>query len=135
MEDRLLLEETLVAALEVVEGLSGRVCPIVDIQKSTGPLAVFEQQDESEDNAIDGLTGLCTAVYFVHAMHGTYTKMRLLAEQIKDAIQNLRRHADVSLCIEDVTISMASPDIYEDRVRLYRRTYKVTIHFQIKEEK
>lgn len=135
MEDRLLLEETLVAALEAVEGLSDRVCPILDIQKSTGPLAVFEQQDESEENAIDGLTGLCTAVYLVHAMHGTYTKMRLLSERIKHAIQTMRRYADVSLCIEDVTINMASPDIYEDRVRLFRRTYKITIHYQIKEEK
>lgn len=134
MEDRLLLEETLVAALEAVEGLSDRVCPIVDIQKSTGPLAVFEQQDESEDHAIDGLTGLCTAVYLVRAMHGTYTKMRLLSERIKNAIQNMRRYADVSLCIEEVAITMASPDIYEDRVRLFRRTYKVTIHYQIKEE-
>lgn len=134
MEDRLLLEETLVAALEAVEGLSDRVCPIMDIQKSTGPLAIFEQQDESEENAIDGLTGLCTAVYMVHAMHGTYTKMRLLSEQIKNAMQNMRRHMDASLCIEDVTISLASPDIYEDRVRLFRRTYKVTIHYQLKEE-
>lgn len=134
MEDRLLLEETLVAALEAVEGLSGRVCPILDIQKSTGPLAVFEQQDESEDDAIDGLTGLCTAVYKVHVMHGTYTKMRLLAEQTKKTIQALRQCMEGSLCIEDVTISMASPDIYEDRVRLFRRTYKVTIHYQIKEE-
>ena len=134
MEDRLLLEETLVAALEAVEGLSDRVCPIVDIQKSTGPLAVFEQQDESEENAIDGLTGLCTAVYKIHAMHGTYTQMRLLAEQIKIAIQNMRQHADLSLCIEDVAITMASPDIYEDRVRLFRRTYKITIFYQIKEE-
>lgn len=134
MEDGLLLEETLVTTLEAVEGLSDRVCPILDIQKSTGPLAVFEQQDESEENAIDGLTGLCTAVYTVHAMHGTYMKMRLLAERIKHAIQNMQRHADVSLCIESVTISMASPDSYEDRVRLFRRTYKVTIHYQIKEE-
>ena len=134
MEDRLLLEETLVTALKAVEGLSDRVCPILDIQKSTGPLAVFEQQDESEDKDIDGLTGLCVAVYMVHAMHGTYTKMRLLSERIKNAIQNMRQYADVSLCIEDVTISMASPDIYEDRVRLFRRTYKVTIHYQIKEE-
>lgn len=134
MEDRLLLEETLVAALEAVEGLSDRVCPVLDIQKSAGPLAIFEQKDESEENAIDGLTGLCTAVYMVHALHGTYTKMRLLAERIKGAIQNMRRHTDASLCIEDVSISLASPDIYEDRVRLFRRTYKVTIHYQLKED-
>ena len=135
MEDRLLLEETLVAALEAVEGLSDRVCPILDIQKSMGPLAVFEQQDESEEKTIDGLTGLCVAVYTVHAMHNTYTKMRLLAERIKKTIQSLRQCTKGSLYIEDVTVNMASPDLYEDRVRLFRRTYKVTIHYQIKEEK
>ena len=134
MKNGLLLEETLVATLKAVEGLSDRVCPILDIQKSTGPLAVFEQQDESEDKDIDGLTGLCTAVYKVHAMHGTYTGMRLLAKQIKKTIQSLRQCTKGPLYVEDVTISMASPDLYEDRVCLFRRTYKVTIHYQIKEE-
>lgn len=128
------LEEALVAALEAVDGLSGRVCPIQDIQKSTGPLAVFEQQGEAEDNAIDGLTGLCSAEYKIHAMHGTYEKMRLLAEQIKKAIQALRQCFRDSLYIEEVTVALASPDIYEDRVQLFRRTYKVTIQYQIKED-
>lgn len=128
------LEEALVAALEAVDGLAGRVCPIQDIQKSTGPLAVFEQQGEAEDNAIDGLTGLCSAEYKIHAMHGTYEKMRLLAEQIKKAIQALRQCFRDSLYIEEITVALASPDIYEDRVQLFRRTYKVTIQYQIKED-
>ena len=127
------LEETLVAALEAVEGLSGRVCPIQDIQKSSGPLAMFEQQGEAEENAIDGLTGLCSAEYKIHVLHGTYEKMRLLAEQIKKAVYSLRQSTKDSLYIEEVTVTLASPDIYEDRVRLFRRTYKVTIQYQIKE--
>lgn len=128
------LEETLVAVLNAVDGLSGRVCPIQDIQKSSGPLAVFEQQGESEDNAIDGLTGLCSAEYKIHALHGTYEKMRLLAEQIKKTIYSLRQSAKDSLFIEEVTVTLATPDIYEDRVRLFRRTYKVTIQYQFKED-
>lgn len=128
------LEETLVAALQAVEGLSGRVCPIQDIQKSTGPLVVFEQLGEAEDNAIDGLTGLCSAEYQIHALHGTYEKMRLLAEQIKKAIQALRQYVEGPLYIEEVAVAMATPDIYEDRVQLFRRTYKVTILYQIKED-
>ena len=84
--------------------------------------------------AMDGLTGLETAVYIVHAMHGTYEKMRLLAEQIKNTIQVLRQHAEGSLFIEDVAIALASRDIYEDRVQLFRRSYKVTIQYQIKED-
>ncbi|MBP3478091.1 MAG: hypothetical protein J6K03_01240 [Oscillospiraceae bacterium] len=134
MENGLLLEKTLVAALQTVDGLSGRVCPIQDIQKSSGPLAVFGQQDESEENAIDGLTGMSTAVYEIHALHGTYQKMRLLAEQIKRTIQALRQYAEGALYIEEVTVALASRDIYEDRVQLFRRTYKVTIQYQIKED-
>lgn len=134
MEKGLLLEETLVAVLQAVDGLSGRVCPVQDIQKSSGPLAVFEQQDEAEENAVDGLTGLCSAVYTIHALHGTYEKMRLLAEQIKKAVQTLRQSVKDSLYIEEVTVKLGSPDIYEDRVQLFRRTYKVTIQYQIKED-
>ena len=134
MKNGLLLEETLVASLQAIDGLSGRVCPIQDIQKSSGPLAVFDQQDETEDTAIDGLTGMNTAVYEIHAMHGTYEKMRLLAEQIKNTIQALRQYAEGSLYIEEVSVKLASRDIYEDRVQLFRRTYKVTIQYQIKED-
>lgn len=134
MENGLLLEETLVSALEAVDGLAGRVCPIQDIQKSIGPLAVFAQHGETEDNTIDGSTGLCSAEYQIHAMHGTYEKMRLLAEQIKKAIQALRQCSKDSLYIEEVSVTLASPDVYEDRVQLFRRTYKATIQYQIKEE-
>ena len=134
MKNGLLLENTLVAALEAVDGLADRVCPIQDIQKSTGPLAVFEQQEETEETALDGLTGLETAVYIIHAMHGTYEKMRLLAEQIKNTMKALRQHAEGSLFIEDVAVALASKDIYEGRVQLFRRAYKVTIQYQIKED-
>lgn len=134
MENGLLLEETLVAALQAVAGLSGRVCPVQDIQKSAGPLAVFEQQNETEEAAIDGMTGMSTAVYEIHVLHGTYEKMRLLAEQIKSKIKALRQYAEGSLYIEEVAVALASRDIYEDRVQLFRRTYKVTIQYQIKED-
>ncbi|MBE6959962.1 MAG: hypothetical protein E7448_04480 [Ruminococcaceae bacterium] len=134
MKNGLLLENTLVAALRAVDGLFDRVCPIQDIHKSDGPLAVFEQQEESEESAMDGLTGLETAVYIVHAMHNTYEKMRLLAEQIKNTMKALRQHAEGSLFIEDVAVALASKDIYEGRVQLFRRAYKVTIQYQIKED-
>jgi hypothetical protein len=134
MKNGLLLENTLVAALEAVDGLADRVCPIQDIRKNTGPLAVFEQQVETEETALDGLTGLETAVYIVHAMHNTYEKMRLLAEQIKNTMKALRRHAEGSLFIEDVAVALASKDIYEGRVQLFRRAYKITIQYQIKED-
>ena len=132
--NELLLEKKLVAALETVDDLSGRVCPVEDIQKSTGPLAVYEQQEETEENCIDGLSGLAVAVYKIHVFHGTYQKMRLLAEQVKKAVLDLRQSAFGILCIEEVTMKMAHPDVMENKVHLFRRAYSVTIHYQIKED-
>jgi len=135
MEEKgLPLEETLKAALAAVEGLSGRVCPVVDIQKNTGPLAVYEQQDESQEHSLDGLSGLCSATFHIHVIHGTYQKMRLLSEQVKQAVQGLRQSGKGSLWIEEITVKLASPDIYESHIQQYRRTYQVTIQYQIKED-
>ena len=130
----ILLEEKIVAALEAVDGLSDRVCPVEDIQKSTGPLAVYEQLEDSEENGIDGLTGLRTAVFKIHVFHGTYQKMRLLAEQVKKAVLALRQCTEDTLYVEEVTVRMAHPDVLENKVQLFRRAYSVTIHYQIKED-
>ena len=134
-QNGILLEQTFVAALEAVPGLAGRVCPIEDIQKSTGPLAVYEQQTEQEEACLDGAAGLLTAAFKIHVFHGTYRKMRLLAEQVKHAVKSLRQRTEGVLCIEEVTVTMAHPDVHEDRVQLFRRAYFVTIQYQIKEDK
>lgn len=130
----ILLEETLVAALESVDGLSDRVCPVEDIQKSTGPLVVYEQQTEEEADSIDGSAGLFTAVFKLHVFHGTYKKMRLLAEQVKSAVKSLRQSANGALYVEEVKVTMAHPDVLENRVQLFRRAYNVTIQYQFRED-
>lgn len=130
----ILLEESMVAALEALEGLSDRVCPIVDIKKSTGPLIVYEQQTESDTQELDGDSGLLTAVFQIHVMHNTFRLMRLLAEVTKTALKSLRGKNDGPLHIEAVTVELATPDILETKVQLFRRTYNATFHYQIKEE-
>ena len=117
------------------QDLPGRVCPVADIQHSEGPLAVYEQKEESEENAIDGLTGLATAVFLVHVIHSTYERMRLLSEQVKCAVQTMRQSTHGALYIEEVTVNLATPDLYELRVDQFRRSYQVTIQYQIKEDK
>ena len=135
MEDNgLLLEEYLTTALQSIDGLHERVCPVIDIQHSTGPIVVYEQQDESEENLIDGASGLCAAVFKIHVLHGTYEKMRLLAEWVKTTVRNLRQSKFGKLHIEEATVKLASPDLYESRVQQFRRTYQVTIQYQIKED-
>lgn len=132
--NEILLEETIVAALEAVDGLSDRVCPVEDIQKSTGPLVVYEQQTEGESTCMDGTAGLFTAAFKLHVFHGTYKKMRLLAERVKAAVKSLRQRGNGALYIEEVTVTMAHPDILENKVQLFRRAYNVTIQYQFRED-
>ena len=133
-ENEVLLDEVLVTVLEAVDGLSGRVCPVEDIQKSNGPLVVYEQQTDQEESCIDGPAGLLSAAFKIHVFHGTYQKMRLLAERVKKAVKALRQRTEGSLRIEEVTITMAHPDVLEDRVQLFRRAYLLTIQYQIRED-
>ena len=130
----IVLEEALVAALEAVEGLKGRVCPVVDIQKSTGPLVVYDQREENGQQTLAGRTELMAAGFQIHVLHGTYFKMRQLAEQVKEAIYSLCGYNTAPLLIETVTVELASPDIMETKVSLFRRTYNINFQYQIREE-
>lgn len=128
------LEQAMVAALESVEGLKDRVCPVVDIQKSTGPLAVYDQRIENDKKTLLGNAGLLEAEYQVHVLHNTYLKMRQLAENVKCALEALQGYYNPPLLIETVTVELGSPDILESKVQLFRRTYNVLFQYQIKEE-
>ena len=128
------LEQTMVETLEAVEGLKERVCPVEDIQKSTGPLVIYDQREESDTKTLSGSTGLMTAAYQVHVLHSTYLKMRQLSEQIKAALNVLQGFRESPLLIETVNIELGSPDIREHKVQLFRRTYNVTFQYQIEEE-
>jgi len=130
----ILLEETMIAALEALDGLSGRVCPVIDIQKNTGPLVVYDQKIERQEQELEGDSGLQTASFEIHVLHSTYRRMRLLSETVKTALKSLRGSTKGPLLIEAVILELATPDLLEGKVQLFRRTYNVTFNYQIKEE-
>lgn len=135
MEEKgIALEIAMVAALEGIEGLSGRVCPVVDIHKSTGPLVVYDPRRESEERSIDGREGLLFAETIVHVLHNGYMKLRLLCEDVKAALEALEGLDKAPLLIEAVEVELATPDIHEQKVELFRRTYNVKFYYQIKED-
>lgn len=128
------LEQAMVEALEALEGMAGRVCPVVDTQKDTGPLAVYDQREEGDKKTLAGNTGLCAATYQVHVLHNTYFAMRKLAESIKAALEALQGYKNDVLLIEAVSVELGTPDIHEVKVQMFRRTYNVNFQYQIKEE-
>lgn len=130
----ILLEETIVRALELTTGLKGRVCPVVDIRKSNGPLVVYDQKIETEEQELNGDSGLQTAAFQIHVLHGSFRSMRLLSESVKSTLKSLRGSHNGPLHIEAAIVELAAPDILETAVQLFRRTYNVTFYYQIKEE-
>lgn len=133
-QNGIMLEEIMVAALEALEGLKERVCPVIDIQKSTGPLVVYDQNKENDQKTLSGNAGLPSAAYQIHVLHNTYLKMRQLCERVKTALENLQGVYQLPVLIESVTVELATPDILESRVNLFRRTYNVIFEYQFKEE-
>lgn len=127
----LALESALVARLEEIKGLAGRVCPIMDVRKSDGPLVVYQQRAETERQDLSGRTGLMEADFLVFVLHGTYEQMRSLAEEVKETLYALH---GAHLAVENVTVELANPDLQELRVSLFRRSYTVRINYQIKED-
>lgn len=135
MEEKgIALETAMVAALEGVEGLSGRVCPVIDIHKSTGPLIVYDPRRESEERSICGREGLWYAEIQIHVLHNGYMKMRQLCERVRAELLALEGLNKAPLLIEAVEVELATPDFFENKVELFRRTYNVKIYYQIKED-
>lgn len=133
-ENGIALESAMVAALEGIEGLSGRVCPVIDIHKSTGPLAVYDPRRETEERSMDGRAGLLYAEVQLHVLHNTYMKMRQLSEKAKAALQAMEGLRIAPLLVEAVEVELATPDLFESKAELFRRTYNVKFYYQLKEE-
>ncbi len=131
MEDK--LEIALVSRLETVEGLAGRVEPLLDITYNTGPLAVYARAKQASGYDLQGCTGLQTAEFTVHALDNTYRKMTALATQVAEVCQALQGYKQNGLWIEAVTVEQTTPDLREVHVNLFRRTYVVTLEYQLYE--
>lgn len=135
MENRgTIVENAIVAALELLDELGDRICPVVDIQKSTGPLVVYEKRRMSAERDISGPTGLRSADFNIFILHSTYEKMSNLADSVESALNALPESDYSPLLIEAVIVEQSMPDLYESKVQLFRRTYTATIQYQIKEE-
>ena len=133
-ETGIALETAMVAALEGIDGLRGRVCPVADIQKSTGPLIVYDPRQETGERSITGPVELMRTTIQVHALHNTYMKMRQFSEKAKAALQAMEGLRKAPLLVEAVEVELATPDLLEMKVDLFRRTYNVTFFYQLKED-
>ena len=123
------LEQSIKAALEGVKGLSGHVYTAEALRDE--PLfAFYRVRTWSEEDVLEGGTGLETAEVEVHIVAGSYTAMTATAALAAAAVKGLRGVQAGGVYIERVRVSQQSPDLKEMEVNKFRRAYVLRIDDQ-----
>lgn len=123
------LEQSIKAALEGVRGLSGHVYTAEALRDE--PLfAFYRVRTWSEEDVLEGGTGLETAEVEVHIVAGSYTAMTATAALAAAAVKGLRGVQAGGVYIERVRVSQQSPDLKEMEVNKFRRAYVLRIDYQ-----
>lgn len=123
------LEQSIKAALEGVRGLSGHVYTAEALRDD--PLfAFYRVRTWSEEDVLEGGTGLETAEVEIHIVAGSYTAMTATAALAAAAVKGLRGVQTGGVYIERVRVSQQSPDLKEMEVNKFRRAYVLRIDYQ-----
>lgn len=123
------LEQSIKAALEGVKGLSGHVYAAEALRDE--PLfAFYRVRTWSEEDVLEGGTGLETAEVEIHIVACSYTAMTATAALAAAAVKGLRGVQAGGVYIERVRVSQQSPDLKEMEVNKFRRAYVLRIDYQ-----
>lgn len=123
------LEQIIKTALEGVKGLSGHVYTAEALRDE--PLfAFYRVRTWSEEDVLEGGTGLETAEVEIHIVAGSYTAMTATAALAAAAVEGLRGVQAGGVYIERVRVSQQSPDLKEMEVNKFRRAYVLRIDYQ-----
>ena len=146
--DRLSPEFALVEALRTVPVLldAGGEAKVAAMQPKKGwkpPFAFYIPTVDSEDEALDGPTGLQHFAAQLHFVGGTHRGMQLLCQRAKKALTAMQGavystdpadgEPGGSILAEAVNLQQVSADLYEAEVSYYRRVYTVQIDYQTEE--
>ena len=126
-------EEVIVAVLEPIAGLRGKVYPAEAIKNAAAPFVFYLQHSEDEEETLDGPTGLMSAVFEINCVAQRYAGLTGLVAAVRPALQAMQGVTYDDLLIERASVRQASPDLKEKEVNLYRRMLSLAIHYQ-KEE-
>ena len=143
--DRLSPEFALVAALESVPVLAGRISALQPKKDVRPPFGFYVSDSDTEEEALDGSTGLQEWSGTLHLVAGTFRGLQLLSARARLAVQEMRGRVystpendaeDVPrgrILIEEAAMRQSSPDLYEAEVGYYRRMYSVRLDYQTEE--
>ncbi len=138
-------EFALVAALETAPELRDRVTPMQPPKSAAAPFAFYIPSSDSEDECLDGSSGLQHFSATLHLVAGTFRKLQMLSALSKAAVLGMRGAVyrtpegvedggpTGAVLIEYTEMTQSSPDLYEAEVGLYRRVYTVRVDYQTEE--
>lgn len=150
--DRLEPGFALVAALDGIPVLQDpdgnpKVAALQPKKDWRAPFVFYIPDEDSEELALDGPTGLQSWSAAVHFVAGTYRGLQLLCQRAKRALfemqGNIYRTSETEtdddpgvngiILVETVNMEASSPDLVEMEVGYYRRVYTVRIDYQTEE--
>lgn len=138
-------EFALVAALETVPALKGRVSAMQPPKAAKATFAFYIPTTDEEDQALDGPTGLQHFTATVHLVAATHRNLQLVSSLAKQAVLEMRGAVyrtpeedeaaglKGAVLVEYTEMEQSSPDLYEEEVGLYRRMYTVRLDYQTEE--
>lgn len=123
-------EKLISEALEQMEHRPMKLYPFSALKNAAAPFGLYRRSAESEEDALDGPTGLMSADFEISIVAATYEQLSAYCMAARAALLELRGVERNGLLIESVTVRQASPDLEETEVNLYRRVYILHIDYQ-----
>lgn len=127
-------DTVIVAALETVEALAGKVFPLEAPKNTAAPFVIYLRGSAEEAQSLDGGVGLYRALFEINVVAGSYAQLSTAGDAARAALLGLWDSESGGYRIERVTVEQSSPDLWESEVQLYRRSYNLNINYQITSE-
>ena len=108
------------------------------------PFVYYIPTEDSEEETLEGPSGLQRFAAQLHFVGGTHRGMQLLCQRSKKALREMPGTVyrtppndtgapQGAILVEDLVLQQASPDLFETEVSYYRRIYSVRINYQTEE--
>ena len=123
-------EEIVKTALESIPSLSGRVFPVEALKNAQAPFVFYISEAETEEDALDGPTGLLAAEIEVHCVAASYGALAGLCRSVHSRLRALTGTTHGGTLIERAVVRQATPDLRETEVNLFRRAYALHLDYQ-----
>ncbi len=135
-------EFALAAALETVPALLDKVSSLQPPKSAAPPFAFYIPAADSEDECLDGPSGLQSFAAALHLVAASHRALQLISAQAKQAVLDMRGKTyrtpsedeaaglKGAVLVEYTKMDQSSPDLYEAEVGLYRRIYNVRLDYQ-----